>query len=347
MPLLRLPVREKLKFAVLGSGKAMCFFVRLLLEKKFPKPIIVTHPYKEHERDRQLYTAAPMALKCYEDIFAISRNYNLEIIEAKDINKKEIIGRFKNRKVNAAFSFGCRSIIKTNFLSFLNGLVFNCHASDLPIERGGGGLTWRILNDENHVSITIHLVTKGIDSGDIILKKKRLLKKTRPYPIDILNENIVLTKEMLRIFINRAIHKTAFKLTRQNLEKGTYFPRLYTEKNAAINWFWSAQEVERFIRAFGYPYPGAWTFLNGQKIAITKARLPQHPAKFHPYLCGLIFRVYGDGSIEVATKEGSLIVNTISRDAVEELASFKCKIGERFYTPLEILEDSMLFRAAW
>lgn len=344
---LRFPEKKKLKFVVMGSGKIMCAFIRLLLNKKFPKPVIITHPSQEHQRDRMFYSSAAIVKKGYEDVLKVSREENLEILETKDVNKNDVLRWLGDKKVAAAFSFGCRSIIKNNFLAVLNELVVNCHASDLPKDRGGGGPSWRILNSANYSCISLHLINEGVDSGEIILKKKRPIKKKNPYPIDILTEDIKLAEDVLKVFIRRIEQKIPFKLIKQNLEKGTYFPRLLTEKNAAINWSWGTREIERFIRAFGYPYSGAWTSLHGQKVIIARAKLPRRASYFHPYICGMIFRKFRDGSVEVATRDGSLIIISLRERDSEIPAASRCKPGERFYTPSKILEDSILFRPIW
>lgn len=344
---LRFPEKKKLKFVVMGSGKIMCAFIRLLLNRHFPKPVIITHPACEHQRDKMLYSSSAIVNRCYEDVFKVSREANLEILETKDVNRNDVLRWLRDKKVNAAFSFGCRSIIKNNFLDALNDLAVNCHASDLPKDRGGGGPSWRILNGDNYSCITLHRINKGVDSGEIILKKKRAIKKKNPYPIDILTEDIKLAEETLRVFIRRIEQKMPFELTKQNLEEGTYFHRLFTEKNAAINWFWGSQEIERFIRAFGYPYSGAWTFLNGKKVIIARAKLPRDTSFFHPYVCGMVFRKFRNGSVEVATKDGSLIIISLRENDSEIPAASRCKPGERFYATSRILEESILFRPVW
>ena len=62
-----------------------------------------------------------------------------------------------SRKVNVALSVGCRSLIKTKFLEFFERRVINYHASDLPRYKGGGAMSWQILNgDTQRVAGTLH-----------------------------------------------------------------------------------------------------------------------------------------------------------------------------------------------
>jgi len=43
------------------------------------------------------------------------------------------------------------------------------------------------------------------------------------------------------------------------------------EDGGQIDWQKNAQEIERKVRAF-YPWPGAWTHFNGQRVKILKAK---------------------------------------------------------------------------
>jgi methionyl-tRNA formyltransferase len=52
--------------------------------------------------------------------------------------------------------------------------------------------------------------------------------------------------------------------------KATYAPPLKKE-NGRINWFLSAREIFNLIRGT-YPWPGAYCYLNGEKLHIIKAK---------------------------------------------------------------------------
>ena len=44
--------KKKIKFCIVGSGKSCVVFARMLLEKGFSSPIIVTWNKKLHKRDQ-------------------------------------------------------------------------------------------------------------------------------------------------------------------------------------------------------------------------------------------------------------------------------------------------------
>ena len=76
--------------------------------------------------------------------------------------------------------------------------------------------------------------------------------------------------------------------------------------NGLINWNHSGDEIEKFIRAFSYPYPGASTYLNGkQRIHILKAKILEQGKYNHPFLAGRVLRIDNDEA-DIITKDGIL-----------------------------------------
>ena len=107
---LLLPKKNKSQFVLLGSGYDLCNISDILLEKKFKKPIIVTHSKKFHSRDIKLLKKTERGI----DVFSYAKQKKLQLIEADDVNKLELIKTLLDLGVNVVFSHACRSIIKEN-----------------------------------------------------------------------------------------------------------------------------------------------------------------------------------------------------------------------------------------
>lgn len=50
--------------------------------------------------------------------------------------------------------------------------IMNFHNALLPAYPGRNALSWAIWNDENYVGPTWHLVTNGVDAGDILWQER-------------------------------------------------------------------------------------------------------------------------------------------------------------------------------
>jgi len=68
-------------------------------------------------------------------------------------------------------SFGLRKIISENIIKKLKKPIFNIHLSYLPFNRGAHPNFWSFI-ENTPAGVSIHKIDKGIDTGNIILRKK-------------------------------------------------------------------------------------------------------------------------------------------------------------------------------
>jgi len=68
-------------------------------------------------------------------------------------------------------SFGFRKIISGNFIKKLKKPIFNIHLSYLPFNRGAHPNFWSFI-ENTQAGVSIHEINEGIDTGNIILRKK-------------------------------------------------------------------------------------------------------------------------------------------------------------------------------
>ena len=148
--------------------------------------------------------------------------------------------------------------------------------------------------------------------------------------IDYDNETQSLICELMDDFIDTILENRSFQLKPQDNDKSTYLPRLYSEINGAIDFSWDDINIEKFIRAFGPMYPGAFTFLNDRKIHVRKFHLEKSKTRYHPFLAGKVLTVFKDGAIRVALQDNNLIIEEILLDGKIIKPSLCCKIMDTF-----------------
>jgi methionyl-tRNA formyltransferase len=68
-------------------------------------------------------------------------------------------------------SFGFRKIISENFIKKIKRPIFNIHLSYLPFNRGAHPNFWSFI-ENTPAGVSIHKIDKGIDTGNIIFRKK-------------------------------------------------------------------------------------------------------------------------------------------------------------------------------
>lgn len=330
------PEKKNTQFVLLGSGYDLCKIADLIIENGFKKPIIVTHQRKYHKRDNRLL----MKYGHHIDIFSYAKKMKLKILEEDNLEKSSLIKKLIENGGNIVFSHACRSIIKKKFLKSFDNLVFNIHPSMLPQERGAATYSWRILNNEKFVAATIHQIDEGIDSGPILFQKKILLKKKNMTSLDY----DICTSEVYRIIFKKFLKlfdsKERIVLKKQNEKNSTYLPRLYTEINGAIDFDWINTDIEKFVRAFSYPYTGAFTYVKDKKISILECNVEKSNVKFHPFANGRVNKIFSDGTIRIITNGGYIRIKKIGYKNRILNPNKIIKINDVLYTPKNILDDS-------
>lgn len=323
--------KKNIKFALLGGGYNICSISRILINLGYPKPVLVTHPKAAHQRDINLYGSSDI----YQNVFNVSQELGIQLIEAETVNNKDLIASLKELGCTAAFSLSCRSIIKKEFIQAFEGKVYNIHPSVLPQEKGGGVFSWRIMNGDNKIAATVHLIDEGIDTGDILFQES-YQSKIKPMNVyQMIKETNALFDKLLCQFLENI---ESLKPTNQT-QGGTYLPRLYTEINGAVDWSWSRDNIDLFIRAFSFPYPGAFTFINNKKKIHLLEAEPLENKSFHPFMSGRILDIT-NSHVDVVTQNGPIRIYKVRLADTQEVVSpiTVLKETDLLNTPLEHLE---------
>jgi len=216
--------------------------------------------------------------------------------------------------------------------------LLNLHGTRLPQNRGGGGFSWQILMGNRLGFCQLHLVEDGIDTGDIVRTREFVYSPVCRRPIDFeeryQSENLSFIAEFIREVRHNGI---CVETTKQQEYFSTYWPRLDTSIDGWIDWQENPNSLERFICAFDEPYEGAKTLWNDKKVYIKEVCVDYSDPSFHEFQSGIIFRKNSEW-VSVCTTIGTLIVQSV-RDADGKNLLPYLNVGDRFYTPLELLAD--------
>jgi len=244
-------------------------------------------------------------------------------------------------------SFGARWVFKNEIIKnvMANQLV-NFHGSRLPLDAGGGGFSWRILNKDRINNLLVHLVDEFIDNGPIIMSKSSIFPAKLKIPKDFESFYWSSFKPFFQEFISKLYDGDAFELKIQPKYIGSYMPRLKTDLNGWIDWNLRSDQLEVFINAFDDPYNGASTLLNNKRVRIKKVQIHGGEQATHPFLAGLISRI-NEGWLLVNTSDGlSLIVEVVEDENGNNIVS-QIKVGSRFHTTSQKLSESLTYRHSY
>ena len=160
-----------------------------------------------------------------------------ENLVKKEIENKNCIG----------VSIGSPWIFKSNIIKVFKSRIFNIHGANLPLDRGGGGFSWQILQNKNKGYSCLHKINEKIDYGDI-LETVEFKTKNFNNSIDWQNEYLRISENLFKKNLSRLFNKK-IKIKKQVKKNSTYWPRLDTETHGWINWNWSGEEIYNFIKA--------------------------------------------------------------------------------------------------
>lgn len=196
----------------------------------------------------------------------------------------------------------------------------NVHASLLPRYRGAAPLWWAILNGETESGVTTMLTDAGMDTGDILLARKLPIGENMT--TGELGEALSrLGAELITETIDGLLGGS-IRPVPQRGEEATYAPMIGRE-TGRIRWERSAREIHNTVRGCD-PFPGAFSFLNGEKIKIWKTEVcPESDAgqrqTLRPDVCpGTVLSAKGDDLL-VATGSGVLRILELQGESAKRM----------------------------
>ena len=266
--------------------------------------------------------------KEYQINFILTDKKSIEIIQfSKEQKIPLFIGNPRNGKgyqfiknifVDVITSINYLFLIEKDIISHPKKLIFNIHGSLLPKYRGRTPHVWAIINGEKMAGITAHTIDEGCDTGKIISQIKV------PIEYDDTGANMLKKYESLYFpLIQEILEKIegdSLELIDQNDKEATFFENR-VPSDGIIDWNLPKEQIRDWIRAQAFPYPGAFTFLEGKKITIDKVSLVDIPVHKN-YKNGEIISI--NPNIIVKTQNGTLKLSSFR----EEKVTFN--IGKRF-----------------
>lgn len=230
-------------------------------------------------------------------------------------------------------------IISKSLINQFGGRIYNLHYAPLPLFRGAGGSSWRILMGDRRGGVCLHRLVPGIDAGDILAKVEFDFPNHLRTPREFDNFIFVHAKELFANWLNEALINGGASILNsvpQN-DHGEYWPRLHTDTHGWIDWRWSLTDITSFCNAFSDPYGGALTTVSEKIIRLHKVSYTIEKGRFHPFQTGLIFKIEAN-TFAVAHHEGILLVENYT------LTDSFIRLGDRLFSPIEKLEEALKSR---
>jgi methionyl-tRNA formyltransferase len=213
---------------------------------------------------------------------------------------------------------GYKSIIPIDVINRFK--IINIHYSLLPAYRGFHSTAWAILNGEHNLGLTIHLMNKHIDDGDIIHQKKFVNDKmsSATYYMELMNKYISENSgKIILDFIEGNI-----KAIKQDKKQASWVGKR-GETHNLINFNDTFENCNRLFRVLQPPYPYPSIFYKRKKYYVK--RVEYHYSNIITDI-SRILNVDDDG-IWVKSKEGYIILKSITSSEGTDIDKTIFKIG--------------------
>lgn len=196
--------------------------------------------------------------------------------EDKKEKYKEALNIF-NPELIVCKSFG--EILPKFFLNYPKYKSINVHYSLLPKYRGAVPIQKAILEGDKETGISIVIMTRKIDNGDILAQFK---EKILPHDTNLsLRERLVQkTCDQLGDVLWNWCNNKINPKKQDNNEASYCYQRDISKENAYIDM--KAEDpliIDRKVRAF-IPWPIAWTIFEGKRLKIYKTIIVNNPNTF-------------------------------------------------------------------
>ena len=203
----------------------------------------------------------------YTDLAGIAANIGCPYFPFKKINAE--VSSIRSLKPDFIFVVGLSQLVSEEILAIPNVCCIGFHPTSLPHGRGRAPLAWLILDQQSEGSATFFVLSDRVDNGAIVVQKS--------YPVsdrDDASDLVDRTHQAMESALDELLPvlTTRFPVsTEQDESLATYYEKRVPD-DGLITWTCTVDQIARLIRATTSPYPGAFSYVDDQKITIFAAR---------------------------------------------------------------------------
>jgi len=257
--------------------------LKFLLERGDPVVALFTH--EDDAGERQWFSSCAH----------LAKQYDVPVYTVEPREGDEVERVVADLKPDLILSFYYRKMIPERILGLARLGAFNMHGSLLPRYRGRAPLNWAIIHGETETGVTLHVMVKAADAGDMI--------DWEPVPIgpdETAGEVATRIPAAAVAIVARqidALKAGTAPRHPQDESKITYFG-IRKPDDGYIDWGQTARQVVDLVRAVTVPFPGAFTFVRGRKIMVWKVSATTGAGRAGEVIsCQPLVVATGDGAV--------------------------------------------------
>jgi methionyl-tRNA formyltransferase len=250
-----------------------------------------------------VFAYSEVGVRCVRELFAQDIEIPLLFTHADDAAEKQWFGSVRNlaeeqgvrvetpvdpntpqwlkagtaAKPDFLFSFYYRHLLSAAWLKVPRRGALNMHGSLLPKYRGRAPVHWAILKGEEQTGASLHYMVEKPDAGALVDQQAVPILENDT-ALDVSHKVAEAAAQVLRRSLPALVAGNA-PAKPLDLGKGSYFGRR-TPEDGRIDWRCGARAVHDLVRAVAPPFPGAFTEVNGCRLAVLETRLDAQAVRY-------------------------------------------------------------------
>lgn len=251
-----------------------------------------------------------------EAIQTLAKVHGSHFFQTRRVDSADLEAFWQTTEIDLMLAVSWRYLIPASIYQRARLGAFVFHDSLLPQYRGFAPTVWAMINGEEQTGVTLFEMSERVDAGPIV--DQQTVPIAENDTIASLMARVTETYlDLLRCNFKKLIAGTAPRLI-QDESKATYTCKRLPEDNQ-INWHASSRDIYNLIRAVSPPYPGAFTYLEDQRLYILKAKQLNPASRYVGCIPGRVAEIYPNQGVVVLTGNGALMLTEVRLDTESEV----------------------------
>lgn len=273
---------------------------------------VVTQPDKQKGRGKEVKMTP---------VKVCALRHGIPVFQPVKIKEPEAVAELEKYQADLFVVAAFGQLLSEEILNMPEYGCINIHASLLPAYRGAAPIQWAVLNGEKESGVTIMQMDKGLDTGDMLLKRSVELSPKETG--DSLHDKLMHLGAELIVEALSKLEKGELVPEKQKDELSSYAKKL-TKAMGQIDWSKDAVSLERWIRGLN-SWPSAYTFFGGKTLKIWEAQVTEENGaqKAEP---GQVVSVSREG-FTVACGQGELQILSLQLEGKKRVLTREFLLG--------------------
>ncbi len=228
------------------------------LMEKHDVILVITQPDKPKGRGKKMV---------FPPVKAFAAEHDIPVLQPEKVREHEFVEKLRACAPDliAVAAFG--QILPESILQIPKYGCINVHGSLLPKYRGAAPMQWALIDGESVTGITTMYMAKGLDSGDMLLKKEVAITPEDTFAT--LHDKMAQTGAALLLETLDGLEKGTISRIQQDHDAATYAPMI-TKETGHIDWSKNALDIIHLMHGLD-PAPAAYTMYEDEVLKLYQA----------------------------------------------------------------------------